>query len=378
MDTLKKINVMHLIATNFYGGPEKQIVTHLKRLNNNIFKPVLASYVEKDINNEILEKAANEDIHACPIPMANAIDFRALLKLEHLVKTESIDLLCAHGYKSIIMGWYVAKKLNIPFLVFSRGYTSEDIKVSFYEWLERKVLHKVTGIIYVSEGQKNKLHSLGVYGQNEWVVHNAIEIPEYEEKKVKIIKKNIYKELSIPENNKLVVTAGRLSPEKGHHYLIDAISKTNHELENITFVICGDGVNRRRLQDQAKKLHVDNKCMFVGFRRDMDKIYQAMDLFILPSLTEGLPNVILESFSYMKPVIATKVGGVPELVHNNKNGILIDAANTDQLADAIINCLKSDERMKALGEAGLRTVQENFTFAKQTMALEQIYKQVLH
>ncbi len=377
---MKPKRVMHLIATSFYGGPEKQIVEHLKRLNKETYVGIVTSFLEgRNQHNEILEQADIVGLMNYGIKMSNPLDLRALLELIRILRKKKVDILCTHGYKSAVMGWCAAKISNIPILSFSRGYTSENLKVSFYEWLERRFLGRGNGIICVSEGQKQKLKLLGVHSKLCWVVHNAVSTrpkishEEYIQNRIKICK-----DLNISHDALLVVSAGRLSPEKGHRFLIEAINLLKRKIQNTVFVFCGDGMCREDLEKQAVDLGVYDRCRFIGFRRDVHLFFQAMDLMVLPSLTEGLPNVILEAFSCVKSVVATEVGGVPEIVEHGKNGILTQAGRPDLLAEAIhANLSSSDERCR-MGESGYNLVKEKFSFEKQMLQLEKIYDEVLN
>ena len=191
---------MHLIATNFYGGPEKQIVEHLKRLDKNSYHAMLASFLE-GAPNEILEFADKAGVQTYGIPMSGPTDVKALFKLTELLKNQRVDLLCTHGYKSTIMGWWVRKRLKIPVVSFSRGYTAEDMKVSLYEWIERRVLSRLDGIICVSEGQRRRLESFGIRGRRNWVVHNSISINSTGRAISNDLRKSVFKRLTVPENS---------------------------------------------------------------------------------------------------------------------------------------------------------------------------------
>ena len=168
----------------------------------------------------------------------------------------------------------------------------------------------MTGIIAVSEGQKRKLESWGINGKTIWVVKNAVAIQAQSLGHVLASKSEISLRLGIPDQAQLVVSAGRLSPEKGHRYLIEAIAGLRKKQPDAYFVFCGEGPCREALERQAKDLGILDRCRFPGFCRDLPEILSAMDLFVLPSLSEGLPNVILESFASAKPVVASNVGGV--------------------------------------------------------------------
>jgi glycosyltransferase involved in cell wall biosynthesis len=369
--------IMHLIATNFYGGPEKQIIEHLIRLDKNYYRGMIASFSENQSPNETLDRAKTAGLTYHGIPMAGPLDVRAQWKLNRILRQEKVDLLCAHGYKACVMGWWAGLRLKIPVLAFSRGYTAEDIKVAFYEWLERRVIGKLAGIVFVSEGQKKKLESFGIQGRKSWVVHNAVSVDSLRKGEETEMRGIIFERLGIPKNSKMVVTAGRLSPEKGHRFLVEAIGKMGKKAKNTFFIFCGEGPCKKDLEKQAHELGIYERCRFPGFRRDLQEIFQVMDLMILPSLTEGLPNVILEAFAYEKPVVATAVGGVSEVVEDGKNGFLIQPGYPDLLAKAMIRCLETPEIGNAMGEYGYTKVKSSFSFADQTRRLEEIYNEVL-
>lgn len=369
--------IMHLRATNFYGGPEKQIIEHLRRLNRDRYTGILVSFIEKGSPNEILEQAKAEGIRHFGIPMAGSFDFRALWKLGRLFHREQVDLLCTHGYKSTVMGWSMGRMLNIPVVSFSRGETAENPKVSFYEWLEHRIFGRLAGIICVSEGQRKKLKSYRVVNEKNWVVHNAVSVVPHVKGEVDALRRTVRERLGLPHGTGMVVYAGRLSPEKGAEFLVDAIGEMGEKASGTYFVFCGDGVCKEDLEKRALKLKIGDRCRFVGFRRDLNDIFHAMDLLLLPSLSEGLPNVVLEAFSCKKPVVATAVGGVTEIVEDGLSGLLVPAGRPDLLAEAITRCLAMPETMRKMGESGYRTVRSRFGFEKQTRRLEEIYQEVL-
>ena len=369
--------IMHLIATNFYGGPEKQIVEHLSRLKKSGYRGVFASFLEYGGRNETLERAKLVGLGHYGIPMCGPLDVKAQLKVIRLIRQERVDLLCVHGYKACVMGWWAGKKSKIPVLAFSRGYTTETRRIALYEWLERRVLERVVGIIFVSEGQKKKLESFGIRGRKSWVVYNAVSVNSLKGEREAEIRGTVFNSLGIQENSKLIVTAGRLSPEKGHRFLVEAIRKLGQQINGTYFVFCGDGPCKKDIEKQAQDLGIGDQCRFPGFRRDLQEIFHAMDLMVLPSLTEGLPNVILEAFAWAKPVVATNVGGVPEIVENGINGLLVPPKQPNLLAEAIEKCLMSPEMARQFGKAGYHKIKAEFTFEAQTHKLEAIYQEVL-
>jgi glycosyltransferase involved in cell wall biosynthesis len=347
-------------------------------LNSAHYQGILASFIEGGDPNETLEQAEIAGLRNFGIPISGRFDFRALVRIIRLLRQERVDLLCTHGYRSTVMGWWAGRRVGIPVVAFSRGYTTENPKVAFYEWLDRRFLKRVNGIIFVSEGQKKRLESYGISGRRSWVVSNAVAADSSTDSLSGDLRKEVFERLGIPSGVEMVVSAGRLSPEKGHQFLVEAIGRLQGSSNNTHFVFCGDGPCQKELEKRAKELGVSHLCHFVGFRKDIKDIFQAMDFMVLPSLTEGLPNVILEAFACAKPVVATDVGGVPEIVEDGVNGILVPPGRSDLLAEAIKNCLSAPEKRRAMGEAGYHKVKSEFTFESQTQKLEAIYLEILN
>lgn len=376
MEDAGRVRVCHLIATNFYGGPEKQIVEHLKRLDPSRYEGIVCSFREGESENEILANAGRAGFETISVPMKGAFDIRALFILIRSLRKSRVGLLCLHGYKATVLGHFAGKVLSIPAVAFSRGYTAENAKVAFYEWLERRFIARQAGIVSVSEGQARKLNSLGVRPGRSWVVHNSVSVECAREESARSEPGLVKKEFGVPEGCALVVSSGRLSPEKGHRYLVEAIGMLGPSTKAV-FVFCGEGPCLDRLKEQAERLGVSGKCRFPGFQRKILRIYNSMDFLVLPSLTEGLPNVVLEAFSFGKPVICTSVGGVPELVEDGLNGLLVEPENPQTLAKAVLRLIEDRQYGERLGEAGYRRVCESFTFEQQSSKLENIYSQVL-
>lgn len=369
--------ILHLIGSNFFGGPEKQIVQHLRRLDGTGYTGLIASYEEYGRPNDTLITAAAAGVPTRALPMYGPLDLRAQLVLGRLVRDEKVDLICAHGYKACVMGVMAARSRGIPVLVFSRGYTAENRRIALYEWLDRRFLGRADGVVFVSGQQRKRLDELGVRPRRSWVVQNAVEAGERSAALERECRNELLEELSLPSEGRLIVAAGRLSPEKGHRFLVEAIPAVVASYGSATFLFCGEGVCREELAARAAELGVARHCRFLGFRKDMDRIYRAMDLLALPSLTEGLPNVVLEAFAVGRAVVATRVGGVPELVEDGVSGRLVAPSDPEALAAAIRDCLADAERLRGMGERGYERVRGEFSFEGQARQLREIYDSLL-
>lgn len=373
----KKYTIAHLISSNFFGGPEKQIVEHLKILNKGESTGIAISFQENGTENEFLYKARENGILTEEIVSRNPVDIKALKELIRTLKNKKIDLLCSHGYKSCVLGLIAARFSSAKCIAFSRGYTSESFKVKIYEWLERQALKSMDGVVSVSFGQEKRLNSFGVYPKRSWVVHNAVYTSEISDSITEDRAKSIYTDFGIPEKARFIVAAGRLSPEKGQRFLIEAAAILKDEIDNLYFIFCGEGECKEELINLAKQKKVNDICRFPGFRKDITEVFRLMDFLVLPSLTEGLPNVILEAFSLAKSVVSTDVGGVSELVTHNKNGLLVQPGESKQLARAIKKMYSENSESKEMGACGYHTVRNYFSFDKQNLEIENIYNELI-
>ena len=374
---MKRCCVLHIIATNFFGGPEKQIVKHCASMDSQKWRMIVCSYMEGKPKNELLDRAKRMELETYALNTASAYNPFVIWELYDLLKQIKPDVIVAHGYRPLIPYLLLKPFHKKPIIGYSRGYTAENLKIKLYEKCHRVSLRFSDLIIAVSEGHKRVLVNYGLTGDKIEVVHNAVSVDEQLRAEDPINRSSVCKLLGVPNDSAIVVSAGRLSPEKGHRFLIEAIGMLCRSSNNTHFIFCGDGPCQKDLEKRSKELGISDLCHFVGFRKDIKDIFQAMDFMVLPSLTEGLPNVILEAFACAKPVVAADVGGVPEIVEDGVNGILVPPGRSDLLAEAIKNCLIAPEKRRKMGEAGYQKVKSEFTFESQTKKLENIYYEVL-
>jgi glycosyltransferase involved in cell wall biosynthesis len=370
---MEKPLILHIRATNFFGGPEKQILEQASRSRN--YRHSVVTFLDGNRPNELLERCRKSSIPAHAVEAGNPFNPSTIIKLRRIVAASAPSVICSHGYRSTILLPLSTFGMGIPVIAFARGCTGENRKVRLYESLERFVLPRLQGIICVCEAQRRQLEEAGVRTAHWWVVHNGVSSPSHADLQDL---NRLRKELGINADESVIVCSGRLSPEKGQKDLLRAIQLIPIGGRKNTFLFCGDGPCRRALEEEAKHLGISDRVRFLGHRRDILEIYQIMDLLILPSHTEGLPNAVLEALSYGKPVVATRVGGVPEVVKDGHNGLLVLANRPDMLADAIVNCLASPEKIKSMGEAGKDLVLSRFSFEEQARKLESAYECILN
>jgi len=183
--------------------------------------------------------------------------------------------------------------------------------------------------------------------------------------------------LGLKPSGYLVGVVGRLSPEKGHAYFIDAMAHVARSVPEVQGIIVGDGLESASLRARIKQLGLTEIVHCLGYRQDMASIYSALDLLVLPSLNEGLPNVALEAQERGCPVVGTRAGGVPEAVADGVTGLLVPPATSVPLAEAIIRLLLDTSLRSVMGQAGREFMKQQFSPKARGERLLKLYKEVL-
>lgn len=366
----KPITVMHLRASNFVGGPEKQILEHLRRIDKQRFSPILCSFGKNGQENDLLKAGESDNI--CSLSLNSNSPFSPMLiwQLRKLLIDNSVQILVTHGYKPNIIGHWAVKYLGIPMIVYSHGWTGENAKIRFYEFLDRQTFKFARNIVAVSEGHKRQIVAAGIPDKSITVIHNAVFVPE------EFVDENIRKRYSLPENAMVVISAGRLSPEKNFAGLIDAAAPIIKERDHVYFIVLGEGVLRQELEQQIDMAGLRGRFMLPGFVADVQSLLADADIFVSSSHTEGLPVAVLEGAGAGLPVVATAVGGTPEVIRDGYNGLLVPAGDVTTLRRSIEHLLDNLDEAKQMGMRGAALVRESFDFESHARKLETLYLKV--
>jgi glycosyltransferase involved in cell wall biosynthesis len=235
------------------------------------------------------------------------------------------------------------------------------------------ILRRADLVIAVSQALATQCEKAGVRRERLCVIPNAVETDGL----IGATVVDLRAALGLPAGCPLVLSVGRLSVEKGHRYLVEAARRVVQGRHDAHFVVLGDGRERRRLAEQARRLGLNGRFLFPGFRSDAPELMAQADVLALPSLTEGLPNVVLEAFAAGVPVVATAVGGVPELVRDGENGWLVPRGDSARLASALIVALSDPGESARRGRSGQELVRADYTFAAQAARAAEAFREVL-
>lgn len=359
------MTILHLRSSEFFGGPERAIIGQCRYYKN--ARLICASFLRPGASSDFLDRCAGTGVLCLPIEERFTGDFGVIKRLVNLIGKESVDLIVTHDYKANFFGRFAAKRTGIKQAAHFRGRTTEDRKVLLYNWLDNRVLKRIGHILVVSEKSRELLTEIGVPPDRLIVVPNGFDMSR-----------------SIPEKPESkytgpfrIVAAGRLSREKGYDILVDSLAILRKKTDDFQVSIYGVGPEENALRAQVKGLALDRQITLSGFVDDLLPVFREADLMVLPSRSEGMPNVVLEAWSQHLPVVAAAVGGLPEMIQSGHNGLLAEPVNPGDLAEKINEALSDRSQLNDFGRAGYETLVERYSFQRQALLLDQIYRRIL-
>jgi glycosyltransferase involved in cell wall biosynthesis len=367
------MKILHLRSSNFYGGPERQIHFHARLAAKAGYEMIVGSFSENGNSPKFLEVITADNIETQLFGVKNAYDFGAIGLVRKYLKENNIDILCTHDYRSHFVGYRAVRGNQTGWVAFSRGWTKDSLRVRLYTWLEKFIIRFADHIVAVSKAQKMKLVRLLISDLKITVAHNAIDIDSF----ANIVKVDLRKRFNLPDDSIIVVAGGRFSREKGQKYLITAAAQALKYDKRLKFIIYGDGPDYNKIADNVRKLNLNEQIICPGFEKNLLGCLKGADILVNPSLSEGLPNIVLEAMAMGIPVIATSVGGVPELIHSGVDGIMVPPGDSKAIALSIIELAGDANQRDKLAEAARSTVGKFFMYEKQLASLETVYRRFI-
>jgi glycosyltransferase involved in cell wall biosynthesis len=353
------MRVLQLISSTGLFGAERVVLELSKslRLMANCYPTVGVIKNLKNPHTEVTDEAESNDLSTVLFPCRGKFDLHTIFEIRDFVTRHKIDLIHCHGYKSNFYG-LLASKNTLPTLTTNHNWLTTHWKLKVYCFLDAMWIRHFDRIVAVSEEIKREMVKYNVPEKKIAVIDNGIDIEEFHRE---ISTEKIRKEFSLNEHTKVTGTVGSLKPEKGHTFLLKAAKEVLGITPNVKFLIVGDGPLREALEREARDLGIDKDVIFAGYRRDIAEMLGAMDIFVLPSVREGLPMVVLEAMASRKPVIATRVGGISKVIKNEENGILVEPKDVVALRNSIIDLMNNDNKMREFAYKGHEKMKTDFS-----------------
>ncbi|MBM4340836.1 MAG: glycosyltransferase [Deltaproteobacteria bacterium] len=370
-----KINIFHLRDSPWLDGPGRTILETASAIDSSRFNYLLGAFVRNGTTEHpFIDAASKRKANIFKISESGTFDFRTVSQILEIMEKEEIDILHTHEVRSDILGLICAKIKRIPVVTTLHGWIKNSMKDSFLVFCDKNILRFFDHVIAVSTMIKTDVLKHGVSTKNITVLYNSLIIDRY---KPNINDNSFREELGIGKETLLVGNIGRLSPEKGQYDFIMAAEQVLKRYDNIKFLIIGSGPERDSLERLVCSKGMHDWIIFTGYRNDMLRIYNSLDLVVQSSHTEGMPNVILEAMLMEVPVIATNVGGTSEAVKDDITGVLVEPHNPEVLGEQIIKFITEQERFKDYSKRGRKTIMENFDFCVRTKKLERVYENLI-
>lgn len=366
-----KIQVLNLAASTAMGGAERVMLSMASAIDKYRFDCRFGLFIDlrrPPCELYALLKEGNNDV--ATIEIRKTFDWRQFVTCWKIIKNSKPALLHTHGHRSDFFGLMMAKLTGTPIVTTVHGWTSSTSRLRLYEPLHRWGLKYFDAVIAVSEEIRSRLVEAGVRPERVVTQNNAIDVGAFPSDSTGL---EFRREVGIAPESRVIGTVGRLSLEKGLDYFLRAGAQIVAKDLSVKLLVVGEGPQRRELEILADSLGISSSVVFCGYRRDIDRIYPALDIFVLPSLTEGLPIALLEAMACRKPVIASSVGGIPSVIRNGRTGVLVEPKNIGQLTEAFRDLIDNPVLARELGVRARESIESRFGVSEWIKNLEALY-----
>ena len=343
MESLNDIRVLIIVATNMLGGPGKGIF-QLLRTNKarRRFSWTLVNFRRGRELTEFMTVAEEQELPVCMLEQHAVLDPTLIGRALRLVRETNANLVQTHGYKSHILAVVIRALIpNVRWIAWAHGWTQERGRVRLYNWLEKRLIRYADSVVAVSPALFETVGSWRGAERPTHLVVNAVE----PQARSDATRDSLRSSMNVDSNCFLIGVIGRLSPEKGHSVVIEATHRLRNMGIHMKAVFVGDGPLRGELANEVMAAGLEGEVILCGHKRNVNDYLAAMDVMVLPSFTEGFPNVLLEAMASETPVVASSVGAIPTVVEDGVTGWLVSPGDVEEL----VTILKRVAETPALG-----------------------------
>lgn len=367
---MRKIKILYIHHTFRPQSYNSLLLELAKRINRDRYEIAVCCLRE---GGPYEQKFKDIGLDVKNLNMKTVLDIRIIPRLIKYIKKKKVDVVHTALIPADVYGLISARLAGVP-LIFSTihnvDYYWQERKYFLYRAADRVSMRFATHIVAVSKAVENFISQWPEMRSNITTIYNGIDSQKYNEN---IDARNYKTELGLQGQVPTVGVTARIVRDKGLEFLLEAASYILQGGRQVQFLVVGDGPLRGKLESHAKKLRIEHNVFFTGFREDIPQILAILDIFVLPSLCEALPTSIIEAMFSGKPIIATNVGGIPEVVVDGETGILIPPKDSKILAEAITELLDSPEKRKRMGEMGRQRAFNHFSVEKMVENYEKFY-----
>jgi len=381
----KRLKIMRFIARLNIGGPAIHTILLTKHFNSTNYESLLVKGLEDKYEGNMDYLVERKGIRPFVIDeLGRDIswydDLKAFWKIYHLIKTEKPDIVHTHTAKAGTIGRIAAKAAGVPMIVHTfHGHVFHSYfspwKTRTFIMIERMLSRFSDTIITVSSKQRDEILQFGI-GTPEKVITIPLGLELKPALDADTYAGHLRQEWKLPYRTRLVGIVARLVPIKGHSFFLSAAKRVLDKIDNVKFLIIGDGEDREKLERVCHDLGIRDDVIFCGFKRLLGDVYGDLDLVVLSSLNEGLPVALIEAMVAGKPIVATDVGGVRDLVGRNLAAELVPPRDPEAMSRALVRVLENLDTYKSLAQKYRRSTFEAYNIDRLVRDLEAIYRAV--
>ncbi len=375
MDGTRRIKILYILNTFGIGGAERHYTELLKRISRSNFD-VLACCLWK--RGELLKELDNVDVDIVDLDLMKRYWQRLPLELWNLrrwIHRERVDIVHSYLFHSNIVGALAGRLSGVRVIVSKRALNTTWITRK-HVMINRFVNRCADKITVVSDAvARSVMESEKVPAEKIVRIYNGVDFEKMSRRQMD--QKAARLSLGIENGGPIIGTVAHLSKKKGHRYLLEAAREIVADFPDAVFLWAGEGELEGELRQLAIQWELAGNIRFLGYRLDVPSLLEALDMFVLPSVEEGMPNALLEAMAKKVPVVATDVGGNPEVVEHERSGILVPPQNASALAGGMMRILRQPSVAASMAEAGARRVRDRFRIEVMIQEIEQLYRDLM-
>jgi lipopolysaccharide/colanic/teichoic acid biosynthesis glycosyltransferase len=382
-----KVKIVRVIARLNIGGPAIHVINLTAGIDPSRFESVLVTGTENPGEGSFLDLAISRGVRPVIVPeIVGEATFKlrdvwALITLYRLMRREKAQIVHTHTAKAGFLGRLAARLAGVPVVIHTyhghvlRGYYG-PFTTSLLRRMERALARITDRIIAVSEQVKRDLVAYGIARDDQiTVIPLGFDLAPFLDGAAH--RGAFRRELGLDDDLRLVGIVGRLFPIKNHRLFLDAAAQVASEDGAARFVIVGDGVLRREMEEHARRLGMADRVIFTGWRHDLPRIYPDLDVLVVSSKNEGTPVSAIEAMASGCPVVATRVGGLPDMVEDGETGYLVPSGDATALANGILRLLRDRARAHRIGATARTWIRDRFRVKRLVADVEALYTELL-
>ncbi|MDA8210272.1 MAG: glycosyltransferase [Clostridia bacterium] len=368
---MERIKVLHVIGGGELGGAEMHILNLLTHMDRERFEVRLCCLFPEPF----VQVARANGIATDAVVMRHKLNIGIVDNLMEIIRGHQIDIVHTHGVRANLVGRLAAKLAGIKHIVTTVHSVLEQDYPSFFarqvnRLMERITINSVERFVTVSDLLKQDLVGHGIPAVKITTIYNGVNLAAFRQERVT---GDVRKDLGIAPDVPVLGMIARFHPVKGHRFFLEAAKTISRVRPDCRFLLVGSGQYRSEVEAMVKQLGLREQVIFTGYREDIVDVLHSLDILVISSLSEGFGLTAIEAMAMKAPVVATRVGGLPEIIKDGNNGILVPPADGQAIAQAVLDLLADPEDSRAMAARAFEHVRENFSVEIMAKNTEQLY-----